>query len=106
MCTIPIADKARAAANAAQHVNIFTEAEALEACIANKKEKAFLNQAQYTVNSVLLPAKWAKIIKFLNASNGSNPSMVSIGSSIDQFDCKNGNIHANVIDINNLSASA
>jgi hypothetical protein len=46
MCTIPVINKARAAANAVQHANIVREVESLEAYIATKKGNAYLHQAQ------------------------------------------------------------
>jgi hypothetical protein len=106
MCTIPIVNKAWAAANAAQHVDIVREVEALEAYTVKKKGTAYLHQAQDPVNSVLLPAKRAKSIKFLDTSSCSNPSTITIGSLVDQFSYNNGGIYANAINIDNLPTSA
>jgi hypothetical protein len=105
MCTNSVINKARAAANAAQHVNIIREVESLEAYIATKKGMAYLHQAKDPVNSVCLLAMWANSVIFLGPSSCSNPSTVTIGSSIDPFACNNSNIYANAIDIHNLLTS-
>ncbi len=89
-----------------QHIDIVREVEALEANIVKKKGTAYLHQAQDPMNSVLLLAKWAKSVEFLDASSCSNPSMVTIGSLIDQFSYNNGGIYANAIDIDDLPTSA
>jgi hypothetical protein len=105
MCTIPAINKVIAAANAAQHVNIVREVESLEAYIATKKGIAYLDQTKDPVNSICLPAKGTKSVDFLDPSSCSNPSTVTIGSSIDPFAYDNSNIYANVIDIDNLPTS-
>jgi hypothetical protein len=82
MCAIPVINKARAAANTVQHVNILREVEALEAYITKKMGTAYFHQAQDPVNSTLFPAKRAKSVKFLDVSSCSNPSMVTIGRPV------------------------
>jgi hypothetical protein len=85
MCAVPAVNDEIAASNAAKFANIVKEVEGIEAFFAAKtvahyacKSPAFLPP------SIIMPAKRAKSsAKFNIISSNSNPSTVSVGSTID-----------------------
>jgi hypothetical protein len=94
MCAIPVINKKKAAANAAFHADIVKEINSIVAHVSNKTTANYLQKAQNTLQSILMPAKRAPSVNFHDISSNSNASKASIRSSIDQLDCRHVCRHA------------
>ncbi len=64
MCTIPVIDKKKAAVNATLHANIVKEIDCIVAHISTKMTATYLQKAQNTLQSILIPAKRAQSFDF------------------------------------------
>jgi hypothetical protein len=76
MCTIPVIDEKKAIANAVLHANIIKEIDSIVAHVGIKTTATNLQ-------SILMPTKGARSVKFHDISSNSNASKASIGSAID-----------------------
>ena len=82
MCSAPVLDKERAAANAARYAAIVQEVEAFVAHVTTKSSPTYLQKAQNTLQSILMPTKRARFVQS-NTSSNDTGSTVSVGSAID-----------------------
>jgi hypothetical protein len=83
ICAIPVIDKKKAIANAALHANIVKEIDSIVAHVSTKTTATYLQKAQDTLQSILMPAKRAQSVNFHDISSNSSASKASIGPSID-----------------------
>ncbi len=82
MFAAPVIDKEWAAANAALYADTINEINTILAHVTTKSDPSYLQKAQNTLRSIVLPTKWAQFINVHDISSNSASSTASVGSAI------------------------
>jgi hypothetical protein len=104
MGVIPVIDKKYAAANAALHAGIVKEINSIVAHVSTKTTATYLQKAQDTLQSILMPAKRSQSVYFHDIISISNASKASIGSSIDHSNLIT-DVYADTLDLDDYRTS-
>jgi hypothetical protein len=105
MCAAPIFNKERAAANTALYANTINEINAILPHVSTKSDPSYLQKAQNTLRSIVLPTKWARFINVHDISSNSASSTASVGSAIDHA-AEIAKADANAFDLDSYMISA
>jgi hypothetical protein len=99
MCTFPIVDKEKAAANATLHADIIKEIKNMKADFTKPRVLST------SPSGIFLPGKHAKTVKFHNISSNDNASTASIRSTTNDLS-NNTNVDTDMFSLSNLLNSA
>jgi hypothetical protein len=104
MCSAPVISKERAATNAALHANTIKEIDSVVAHITARGNPSYLQKAQNTLQSIVMPTKRARFDNVCDISSNSASSTASVRSAINHA-TKIAKADANSFDLNNHRTS-